>query len=89
MTAAPSPCSTRALISDPSDQARPARSGASAQQQEAAEDECVGADHPLQVRVGEAEVGLDRRERDVHDRDVEDDHELDDAQQRERQPLGP
>jgi hypothetical protein len=59
---------------------------APAQQEEAAEDERVGADHPLEVLLGEAEVGLDRRERDVHDRDVEHDHELDGAEQRERPP---
>ena len=39
--------------------------------------------------LGEPEVDLDRRQRDVHDRDVEDDHELDCAQERESQPLPP
>ncbi len=67
---------------------RPSRSAsAAAEQQEAAEDERVGADHPLEVLLREAEVDLDRRQGDVHDRDVEDDHELHDAQDRERPPL--
>ena len=47
-----------------------------AEQQEAAEHERVGGDHPLEARLGEVQVGLDRRQRDVHDRDVQDDHEL-------------
>ena len=108
MIAAPSPCRARAPISDCSDQASPASSeasgeddhaheedatssqqvgGAAAEEQQAAEDQRVGADHPLQVLLGEPEVDLDRRQRDVHDRDVQDDHELDHAQQRQRQPL--
>ena len=49
---------------------------APAEQQEAAEDERVRADHPLQVLLREPEVDLDRGQRDVHDRDVQDDHEL-------------
>ena len=60
---------------------------APAEEQEAPEEERVGADHPLEVLLGEPEIHLDRREGDVHDRDVEDDHELDDAQERQRPPL--
>ena len=60
--------------------------GAAAEQQEAAEDERVGVDDPLQVGVGDAEVGLDRRQRDVHDRRVEDDHELREADEDEDEP---
>ena len=60
---------------------------AAAEQQEAAEDERVGADHPLQVLLREPEVGLDRGQRDVHDRDVEDDHELHDAEEGECPPF--
>ena len=56
--------------------------GPPAEQQEAAEHERVGADHPLQVLLGEPEVDLDGRQRDVHDRDVEDHHELHDAEAR-------
>ena len=40
---------------------------ATTEQQEAAEDERVGRDHPLQVLLGESEVDLDRREGHVHD----------------------
>jgi hypothetical protein len=50
--------------------------GAAAQEQEAAEGQGVGIDHPLQARCGEAEVALHRGEGDVHDGQVEDDHEL-------------
>ena len=42
---------------------------AAAEEEEAAEDDRVGGDHPLQAGLGEAEVVLDRRERDVHDGD--------------------
>ena len=41
---------------------------------------------PLTAVVGEAEVGLGRRQRDVHDRRVEDDHQLGEAEHREDQP---
>ena len=54
-----------------------------AEQQEAAEDERVGADHPLQVLLREPEIRLNRRKRDVDDRDVEDDQELRDAEKRQ------
>ena len=47
-----------------------------AQQQQRPERECVCGDHPLARVVAEREVGLRRREGDVHDGDVEDDHEL-------------
>src|SRR4029453_15162507 len=62
-------------------------SSAAAQQQEAAEEERVGAEHPLQVLLGEAQVGLNRRQRHVHDRDVEHDHELHEQEQRQPVPL--
>ena len=57
------------------------------EQHEAAEDERVGADDPLQVVLREAEVDLDRGQRDVYDRDVEDDHELDGANKRQCVPF--
>ena len=60
--------------------------GAPAEQQEAAEEQRVGVDDPLQVRLGQPEVGLDRRQRDVHDRRVEDDHELREADEDEDEP---
>ncbi len=49
---------------------------APAEHQEAGERDRVCVDDPLQVRRGEAEVRLDRRQRDVDDAQVEDDHEL-------------
>ena len=45
---------------------------APAEQQEAGEGERVGVQDPLQAVGGEAQRVLDRRQRDVHDRDVED-----------------
>ena len=62
---------------------------AAAEQQEAAEHERVGGDHPLQVRLRDVEIQLDRGECDVHDRDVEHDHELDGAQKRQSEPFHP
>ncbi len=39
-----------------------------AEQEEPSEDQGVGADHPLQVLLRKAEIQLDRRQGDVHDR---------------------
>src|SRR5438552_894654 len=47
-----------------------------AEQEHATEQDRVGGDHPLQALLREVKIGLDRRQRYVHDRDVEDDHEL-------------
>ena len=47
-----------------------------AEHEEAAEQQPVGDHHPLQRALADAEIVLDRRQRDVHDRDVEHDHEL-------------
>jgi hypothetical protein len=47
-----------------------------AEQQQAAEGQRVGGDDPLPVGVRDPEVALRRRQRDVHDGRVEDDHEL-------------
>src|SRR4029079_8727118 len=52
-----------------------------AQQQESAVGEDVAVDHPLEALLREAQVGLDRRQRDVEDRRVEDVHELDEPEQ--------
>ena len=60
--------------------------GAAAEQQEAAEQQRVAVDHPLQVGLAELQVLLDRRQRDVDDRRVEDDHELGQADQDQRHP---
>ncbi len=62
---------------------------AAAQQHESAEDQRVGADHPLQVLLREAKVFLDRRKGHVDDGDVEHHHELRHAQQDQCVPLEP
>jgi hypothetical protein len=59
---------------------------AAAEEEQRAEGERVGRDDPLAVAVGEAEVGLSRRERDVHDRRVEHDHQLSEGDGREGPP---
>jgi hypothetical protein len=48
---------------------------AAREQQQPTERDQVGVHHPRQVALREAEVVLDRGQRDVHDRRVEDDHE--------------
>ncbi len=61
--------------------------GAPAEQQETREGEGVSVQDPLQAIGGEAQRILDRRQGDVHDRDIEDHHELaqtDHEQQRVR-----
>ena len=60
---------------------------AAAEQQEAAEEDRVGAEHPLQTLDGEVQIGPDRRQRHVHDGDVQHDHELGHADRREDVPL--
>ena len=56
------------------------------EQQKAAEREDVGVHDPCERRLREAEIGADRRERDVHDRGVQDDHQIAEAQHVEREP---
>ena len=58
-------------------------SRAAAEEQEAGEGDRIGVDDPLQVDLGEVEPRADRGQRDVDDRDVEDDHELRQAGQEE------
>ncbi len=48
----------------------------STEQEKPAEEDRVGGDHPLQALLGEVQIGLDRRQCHVHDRNVEYDHEL-------------
>ena len=60
--------------------------GATAEQQEPAEQQRVRVDDPLEARLGEPELRLDRRERDVHDRRVEDHHELRQADEDQDEP---
>ena len=59
-----------------------------AEQQKAAEGEQIGIDDPGERRLGEAEVLPDRRQCDVHDRRVEDDHQVAQAEDIEREPAG-
>ena len=61
--------------------AQPAR-----EEEEAAEGDQVGVDHPREARLAEPEVALDRRQGDVDDRLVEDDHQEADAEHDERDP---
>src|SRR6185437_8888249 len=57
-----------------------------AEEQEAPEGEQVGVHDPGERGRTEAEVGADRRQRDVHDRRVEDDHQIAQAEDVEREP---
>jgi hypothetical protein len=60
-----------------------------AQQQQTAEGQRVPGHHPLPSVGGEPQVVLGGRQRDVHDRGVQDDHQLREAQYGERQPPTP
>ena len=59
---------------------------AAGEQQEAAERDQEGVDDPGQIALGEVEITLDRGQRHVHDRRVEHDHELGQADDHEGQP---
>ena len=61
--------------------AEPAR-----EQQQAPEGDEEGVDDPGEVRLAEVEVALNRGQRDVHDRDVEHDHQLRQADDHQRRP---
>ena len=95
-SAAPTPCTLRAAISEPALPARPHHSEAavkidepddedpappeqvgelSAGEEQDAERQRVGVDHPLELRDRDAQIRADRGQRDVHDRVVEHDHE--------------
>ena len=54
-----------------------------AEEKESSEHQPVGDDHPLQRALADVQVLLDGRQRHVHDRDVEHDHELGGARQRQ------
>src|SRR5919197_1310314 len=88
MIAAPTPWTTRAARSAAGEQApAPEQVGRpSSEQEQAAEGERVGAQHPLQALLREADVRLDRGQRHEHDRAVEDHHEEGAAEERERPP---
>ena len=62
---------------------------AGAEQEKAAVGEDVAVDHPLQALLAEAEVVLDRRQRDVEDRRIQDVHELNEAQQEQDRDAAP
>ena len=89
-SAAPSPWTARATMRPSGELASPLASDAAVKTnspvREASREQHVDGDDPLQVAVVEAQRRVDRRERDVHHGDVEDDHELRDAQQDERGP---
>ena len=57
-----------------------------AEEKKAAESQQVRVDHPGERGLREAEVVPDRRQRDVHDRAVEDDHDVAQAEDVERDP---
>jgi hypothetical protein len=57
-----------------------------AEQKEATERERVRVDDPLQVGLGHLRVALNRRQRDVDDRRVENDHELRHTDEAEDEP---
>jgi hypothetical protein len=59
---------------------------AAAEEQEAAEGQHVGVDDPGEVLLGEVQPLADRGQGDVHDRRVENDDELGEAEQREGDP---
>ena len=63
--------------------------GATAEQQETPVGEEVAAGDPLQVLLGEVQAVLNRRQRDVDDRRVGHVHELNPAQQKQRQHTQP
>ena len=97
ISAAPKPCSPRALISSSADPCEPGEQRRdredrqpddedappaeqvgepAAEHQEPAEQQPVGDHDPLQGALADVEVALDRGQGDVHDGDVEHDHEL-------------
>ena len=59
---------------------------AAAEEQEAPEREQVGVHDPRERGLGEAEIGADRRQRHVHDRRVEHDHQGAEAEHVESDP---
>src|SRR4029077_3674230 len=63
--------------------------GTTGQEQQAPIGDQVGIDDPREVCLAEVQVALDRWQRDVHDRRVEDDHELPETNHDEGQPAPP
>ena len=56
------------------------------EQQQATEGDQVGVDHPGEVGLREVQVALDGGERHVHDRRIDDHHQLAEADDEERDP---
>jgi hypothetical protein len=61
----------------------------SGHQEEAPVGDEVGADHPCEVGLREAQIALDDGQRDVDDRHVDDHHQLPEAYDDQRHPLAP
>ena len=59
-----------------------------AEQQEAAEGQQIGVDDPRERLLREAEIVADRRQGDVHDRGIEHDHQVAEAEHVEGEPAG-
>jgi len=57
-----------------------------AREHENGKGERVGVDRPLELREADAEIALDRRQRHVHDRVVEHDHEEGERERAQRPP---
>jgi hypothetical protein len=80
------PCAARAPISSPRSDHPPLPEvicRAPSEQQKAGEGNRIRVDHPLQIGRREAKARLDRWQRHVDDAQVEDDHELGDAADRQ------
>ena len=56
------------------------------EEEKAAEGDQVGVHDPGERGLGEPEVGSNRRQGNVHDRHVEDDHQVAEAEDEQRQP---
>src|SRR6266536_1220734 len=91
ISAAPTPCTARHAISISPLVARPQASEQVGQlaagQHQHRKGEEVAVDDPLERGDADVEVALDRRQRDVHDRVVEHDHEQPEGDGDERPPL--
>jgi hypothetical protein len=59
------------------------------EQQQTSERDQVCVDHPGKARLREAQIALNRGQRHVHDRGVEDDHQHAHAEHHKRHPAGP
>src|SRR5699024_5732087 len=60
-----------------------------ADQEQSGEAKTVGQCHPRRGNLGESEVGLDRRQGDIHHRDIQHDDQLSQTRRPEPKPLQP